>query len=52
MCRIQPIFLKLQYREQVEIAINEADSILFVVDVRTGVNPLDIEMAQILRSSK
>jgi GTP-binding protein len=38
-------------REQVEIAINEADSILFVVDVRTGVNPLDIEMAQILRSS-
>ncbi|MGD1006367.1 MAG: ribosome biogenesis GTPase Der [Ignavibacteriaceae bacterium] len=38
-------------REQVDIAIHEADSILFVVDVRMGVNPLDIEMAQILRSS-
>ncbi|MDR3627930.1 MAG: ribosome biogenesis GTPase Der, partial [Ignavibacteriaceae bacterium] len=38
-------------REQVEIAIHEADSILFVVDVRTGINPLDIEMAQMLRSA-
>ena len=38
-------------REQVEIAVSEADSILFVVDVRTGINPLDIEMAQMLRSA-
>ncbi len=38
-------------KEQVEIAIDEADSILFVVDVRTGLNPLDVEIANILRSS-
>jgi GTP-binding protein len=38
-------------REQVEIAINEADSILFVVDVRTGISPLDVEIAQMLRSA-
>lgn len=38
-------------REQVEIAITEADSILFVVDARTGVNPIDIEISNMLRSS-
>jgi GTP-binding protein len=38
-------------KEQVEIAINEADSILFVVDVRTGISPIDIEIAQLLRKS-
>ncbi len=38
-------------REQVEIAINEADAILFVVDVRTGINPIDIEIANLLRTS-
>jgi GTP-binding protein len=38
-------------REQVEIAINDADKILFLTDVRTGINPLDIEMAELLRSS-
>ncbi|HUX93297.1 MAG TPA: ribosome biogenesis GTPase Der [Ignavibacteriaceae bacterium] len=38
-------------REQVEIAILEADVILFVVDVRTGVNPVDIQIAELLRSS-
>ena len=31
-------------REQVEIAIDEADSILFVVDVRDGINPMDTEI--------
>lgn len=39
-------------REQVEIAISEADSILFLVDVRAGVNPIDEEIAKMLRSSQ
>ena len=38
-------------REQVEIAINEADSILFVVDVRDGILPIDKEIMNLLRSS-
>lgn len=38
-------------REQVEIAITEADAILFMVDVRTGINPIDIEIANMLRSA-
>jgi GTPase len=36
-------------REQVEIAISEADAILFMVDVRAGVNPVDIEISDMLR---
>src|SRR3989304_6187919 len=39
-------------REQVEIAIAEADAILFMVDVRTGVNPMGVEIANLLRSSE
>jgi len=39
-------------REQVEIAMAEADAIIFIVDVRTGINPIDIEIANILRTSK
>ena len=38
-------------KEQINIAISEADSILFVVDVRDGVNPVDVEIANILRAS-
>ena len=38
-------------REQVEIAISEADAILFMVDARTGVNPVDIEISDMLRTS-
>ena len=38
-------------REQVEIAIEEADSILFVADGRTGILPVDIEIAGMLRAS-
>ena len=38
-------------REQVEIAIIEADVILFMVDVRTGINPMDKEIVNMLRSS-
>src|SRR5690606_37480886 len=38
-------------REHVEIAIEEADSILFVVDARTGLNPMDREIANMLRAA-
>tara|TARA_B100000575_G_C23137862_1_gene661481 strand:+ start:445 stop:1752 length:1308 start_codon:yes stop_codon:yes gene_type:complete len=36
-------------REQVIIAINESDLILFVVDAKTGINMLDESVAQMLR---
>ncbi|NNE25906.1 MAG: GTP-binding protein, partial [Saprospiraceae bacterium] len=36
-------------REQVHIAIDEADVIIFVVDVTTGITDLDEQMANILR---
>lgn len=38
-------------REQVEVAILEADVILFLTDVRDGVNPMDFNIADMLRSS-
>jgi GTP-binding protein len=38
-------------REQSEIAIQEADKILFVVDAKDGFTPIDKEIAQILRRS-
>lgn len=38
-------------REQVEIAIDESDSILFMVDSRTGINPLDVEIVKLLRTA-
>lgn len=37
-------------REQVKIAIEEADAILFVVDVHDGINPFDYDIAQLLRN--
>src|ERR1700753_2773870 len=39
-------------REQVDIAIEEATVILFVVDVTTGITDLDDEIANILRKGK
>lgn len=36
-------------REQVKISIDEADIILFVVDAKTGLTPLDYEIAKIFR---
>ena len=39
-------------REQVDIAIEDADLILFVVDVTTGLTDLDDEMAQKLRATE
>jgi GTP-binding protein len=38
-------------REQVEIAIDEADSILFLVDVKAGLNPIDTVIMDMLRQS-
>ena len=38
-------------REQVKLAIEEADQILFVVDCRTGLHPMDKEIADMLRAS-
>ncbi len=38
-------------REQVQIALDEADAVIFVVDVLTGITDLDSEMAGILRKS-
>ena len=42
---------EIAIREQIEIAIQEADAIIFMVDVRTGINPVDIEIAGLLRSA-
>ncbi|MEX0906286.1 MAG: ribosome biogenesis GTPase Der [Balneolaceae bacterium] len=36
-------------REQVHLAIEEADVILFVVDTKTGINTLDESVAEVLR---
>ena len=42
-------FMMTKIKEQAEVAMNEADVILFVVDGKCGVNPLDEEVAYILR---
>jgi GTP-binding protein len=41
-----------QIREQAEIAIHEADAVLFVTDAASGVTPADHEVAQILRRNQ
>ena len=41
-----------EIRSQAEIAIQEADVVLFVVDAISGVTPADREVAQILRRSQ
>ena len=40
-----------EIRKQVQIAISEANAIIFMVDVTTGVTNLDLGMAEILRRS-
>ncbi len=40
-----------EVKEQVETAITEADIIVFLVDVRDGVTPSDLEIADMLRRS-
>src|ERR1700754_4634606 len=39
-------------RDQVNLALEEATVILFMVDAQTGLTPLDEEFANILRKSK
>lgn len=39
-------------REQVQIAINEADVVLFMVEAATGITDYDSEIADVLRRSK
>ncbi|MDP4237786.1 MAG: ribosome biogenesis GTPase Der [Bacteroidota bacterium] len=46
----QDIFER-EIRRQAEIAISEAAVILFVVDVTSGIHPLDQEIAEMLRKS-
>ncbi len=41
-----------QIRRQVQIAIQEASVLLFMVDTSTGLHPLDEEFANVLRKSK
>lgn len=38
-------------REQVHIAVDEADAVIFLVDSRTGITTLDYELTKILRLS-
>ncbi|HSV86495.1 MAG TPA: GTPase, partial [Levilinea sp.] len=41
-----------QIRSQAELAVQEADAVLFLVDAISGVTPADREVAQILRSNQ
>lgn len=46
-----PDILRRDIRQQAQVAVDEADLVMFVVDVRAGINPLDEEVANILRQS-
>ena len=39
-------------REQVSLAVADADVVVFVVDTQAGVHPADIEVAELLRGTK
>jgi GTP-binding protein len=41
-----------QIRVQAEIAINDADAVLFITDVESGVTPADQDVAEILRRAQ
>ena len=41
-----------EIRKQVELALEEADIIVFVVDVEQGITPMDTEVAKLLRKVK
>jgi GTP-binding protein len=44
--------LRRRMEEQTQLAIEESDSILFVVDVRDGLSPVDRDIADLLRRSR
>lgn len=46
-----PDEMKTAIRMQVEIALDEADLILFVVDIRSGLHPMDRDVAEMLRKT-
>jgi len=41
-----------EIRRQVELAVEESDVILFLVDVKDGVTPMDEDVADLLRRSE
>jgi GTP-binding protein len=41
-----------EIRKQVLFAIDESDAIIFIVDIREGISPLDEDVANLLRKSK
>ncbi|MEN8137025.1 MAG: ribosome biogenesis GTPase Der [Bacteroidota bacterium] len=41
-----------EIRKQVDLAVDEANAIIFVVDVEAGVTSMDMEVANLLRKSK
>lgn len=41
-----------EIRKQVQLALEEADIIVFVVDVEQGITPMDVEVAKLLRKIK
>ena len=43
---------EVEIRKQVQLAIEEADVILFLVDAREGLTPMDEDVANMLRKSK
>lgn len=47
-----PDILRKQVHEQARVAVEEAALVLFLVDCRAGVHPLDEEVAEILRRQK
>lgn len=43
--------MEVAIREQAEVAMEEADLVLFVVDGRAGLHPVDLDLADLLRRS-
>ena len=50
MCTDQMIYL-IEIRRQVELAIDEATVILFLVDAKEGITDLDLNLVELLRKS-
>jgi GTP-binding protein len=41
-----------EIKKQVRTAVEESDSIIFVVDIREGLTPMDLDLGKLLRKSK
>jgi GTPase len=44
--------MDVEIRRQVDVAIGEADLLLFIVDARAGLHPADFNVAEVLRNSQ